>query len=57
MAKDTPQAPDVNHYLTCFPAPPLGLGREKPTTIGRAEENTVVLADSTASRRHALVSS
>ncbi|MHC5058281.1 MAG: FHA domain-containing protein [Planctomycetota bacterium] len=55
MDGDSSGAPDVGHYLSCFPAPPLALGRDSPTTIGRAEENTIVLAESTVSRRHAVV--
>ncbi|MHC4249646.1 MAG: FHA domain-containing protein [Planctomycetota bacterium] len=55
MAGDSSRAPDVGHYLSCFPAPPLALDRDAPTTIGRAEENTIVLADSTVSRTHAVV--
>jgi len=55
MAGDTSQTPDIKHFLSCFPAPPLALDSAKPTTIGRAEDNTIVLADSTVSRTHAVV--
>jgi len=55
MAGDASQMSRVKHYLSCFPAPPLALDSARPTTIGRAEDNTIVLADSTVSRRHAVV--
>jgi len=55
MPGDTPQTPQIKHFLSCFPAPPMALDLDKPTTIGRAEDNTIVLADSTVSRRHAVV--
>jgi len=48
-------AQEVNYYLACFPARPIRLSRERPTTIGRADGNTIVLADSDVSRRHAVV--
>jgi pSer/pThr/pTyr-binding forkhead associated (FHA) protein len=50
-----PGADDVNCYLTCFPARPIRLHRERPTTIGRADGNTIVLADTDVSRKHAVV--
>lgn len=56
MSDAPPEAAnEVSYYLACFPAPPLRLDPERPTTIGRAEENTIVLADSVVSRRHAAV--
>jgi len=55
MAGDTPQTPEIKHFLSCFPAPPLALSCDSPTTIGRGEDNTIVLADSTVSRSHAVV--
>ncbi|MHC4253970.1 MAG: FHA domain-containing protein, partial [Planctomycetota bacterium] len=42
-------------YLACFPARPIRLSRDRPTTIGRAEGNTVILADIEVSRRHATI--
>ena len=55
MDVDPSQASEVKHYLSCFPAPPLALERDQPTTIGRADDSTIVLSDSTVSRRHAAV--
>lgn len=55
MDVDPSQASEVKHYLSCFPAPPLALDRDQPTTIGRADDSTIVLSDSTVSRRHAVV--
>lgn len=55
MAGEPSQSPEVKHYLSCFPAPPLVLKFDSPTTIGRAEDNTIVLADATVSRLHAVV--
>jgi pSer/pThr/pTyr-binding forkhead associated (FHA) protein len=51
----TDMATDTNCYLACFPARPIRLNRERPTTIGRADGNTIVLADSDVSRKHALI--
>jgi pSer/pThr/pTyr-binding forkhead associated (FHA) protein len=42
-------------YLACFPARPIRLSRQRPTTIGRADGNTIVLADGQVSRHHAIV--
>jgi hypothetical protein len=55
MAGEPSQSPEVKFYLSCFPAPPLVLDRDKPTTIGRADDSTILLADATVSRLHAIV--
>jgi pSer/pThr/pTyr-binding forkhead associated (FHA) protein len=46
---------EQNCYLACFPARPIRLSRDRQTTIGRSDGNTIVLADSDVSRKHAVV--
>ncbi|MHC5059135.1 MAG: DUF4388 domain-containing protein [Planctomycetota bacterium] len=56
MPDDPPETPEgANSYLACFPARPIRLSRQRPTTIGRADGNTIVLADGQVSRHHAVV--
>jgi len=60
MPEDTPgegadDAREAGCYLACFPARPIKLNKDRPTTIGRADGNTIVLADSDVSRKHAVV--
>ncbi|MHC4202343.1 MAG: DUF4388 domain-containing protein [Planctomycetota bacterium] len=56
MPDDSPGTPEgASSYLACFPARPIRLSRQRPTTIGRADGNTIVLADGQVSRHHAVV--
>ena len=46
--EELPHMPDsekkkVFAYLACFPARPIKLSRDRQTTIGRADGNTVVV--------------
>ncbi len=44
------------YYLACFPTKPIRLEEGRVYSIGRGDENTIVLPEQAVSRRHALIS-
>ncbi len=46
---------NLEYYLACFPAKPIQLEEGRVYSIGRGDENTIVLPEQAVSRRHALI--